>query len=96
MMRSFYVLPLAALLAAGYPTLVPADDVAEQCRKLAAEDEVAPEDMDDYIAECLAVIQAESAEEAAEAMERMDAAAGEEPSPVDTAAPKPAAPAAKP
>lgn len=47
MMRSLYVLPLAALLAAGYPALAPADDMAEQCRKMAAEDEVAPEDMED-------------------------------------------------
>ncbi len=97
MMRSLYVLPLAALLAVGYPALVPADDMAEQCRKMAAEDEVAPEDMEDYIAECLAVVQAESAEDAAEAMERMDsAAAGDGGEPAATPAPKPAAPAAKP
>lgn len=97
MKRSLCVLPLAALLVAGYPALVAADDMAEQCRKMAAEDEVAPEDMEDYIAECLAVVQAESAEDAAEAMDRMDSAStgdGEDPGAAPT--PTPAAPAAKP
>ena len=54
MKRSLYCLPLALVLAAGAPSLCLAQDVAkdmlDECRKLAIEEEVAPEDMDDYIA----------------------------------------------
>ncbi len=93
MMRSFYALPLAALLAIGCPTLSLADDTADQCRKMAAEEEVAPEDMEDYIAECLAVVQSESPEEGAAAMERLDSAASEDAPaaapPAPTSAPQP-------
>ncbi|AUB79982.1 hypothetical protein [Candidatus Thiodictyon syntrophicum] len=96
MMRSLYALPLAALLAAGYPTLSLADETADQCRKMAADEEVAPEDMEDYISECLAVVQSESPDEGAAAMERLDAvAAGAAPAaqppapPAPTSAPKP-------
>jgi len=93
MMRSLYILPLAAVLAAGYPTLSPADETADQCRKMAAEEEVAPEDLEDYIAECLAVVQSESPEEGVAAMERLDAVSSGEP---PAAAQEPAAGAPKP
>ena len=73
MMRSRYVLPLAAFLAVGYPTLSLADATADECRKMAAEEEVAPEDMEDYIAECLAVVQSESSEEGTEATDHPNA-----------------------
>jgi hypothetical protein len=90
MMRSLYALPLAAVLAVGYPTLSLANETADQCRKMAAEEEVAPEDMEDYIAECLAVVQSESPEEGAVAMERLDSAAsGDAPASAPTAQPAP-------
>jgi hypothetical protein len=71
MTRLLYILPFAIVLAVGSPTLCLADDMADECRKLAAEEEVAPEDMDDYIAECLAVIQSDSPEDL-EDMENME------------------------
>lgn len=95
MTRSMYYLPLALVLAAGSPTLCLAEDMAkdmvDECRKLAVEEEVAPEDMDDYIAECLAVIQSDAPEDAMD-LEKMDAAGqGEEgegtPEPTDASAP---------
>ena len=63
MTRSLYILPFAIALVVGSPTLCVADDMADECRKLAVEEEVAPEDMDDYIAECLAVIQSDAPED---------------------------------
>jgi hypothetical protein len=95
MKRSLYCLPLALVLAAGAPSLCLAQDVAkdmlDECRKLAIEEEVAPEDMDDYIAECLAVIQSDVPEDAGD-LEKMDAAGlGEEgegaPEPTDAPTP---------
>jgi cobalamin biosynthesis protein CobT len=72
MMRPLSVLPLALVLAASFPAASVAEDTADECRKMAVEEEVAPEDLEDYIAECLAVIQSESPEEAAQAMDRPD------------------------
>ncbi|WP_295452946.1 hypothetical protein [uncultured Thiodictyon sp.] len=93
MKRSLPVLPLAIFLAAGYPTLSLAEDTAAECRKMAAEEEVAPEDMEDYIAECLAVVQSETPEEAVTAMDKADAGAPggapATPQPAPTAAAKP-------
>lgn len=91
MTRLLYCLPLALVLAAGPPTLCLAEDMVDECRKLAVEEEVAPEDMDDYIAECLAVIQSDVPEDAGD-LEKMDAAGlGEEgegaPEPTDASAP---------
>jgi hypothetical protein len=70
-------MPLAIFLAAAFPALSLADDPADECRKMAVEEEVAPEDLEDYIAECLAVIQSESPEEAAQAMDQQDQSAPE-------------------
>jgi hypothetical protein len=78
MMRSLSVLPLALFLGAALPALSRAEEPADECRKMAVEEEVAPEDLEDYIAECLAVIQSEGSEDAADAM-----------APPDEAAPKP-------
>jgi len=97
MIRSLYILPLAAVLAVGYPPLSLADEMADQCRKMAAEEEVAPEDLEDYIAECLAVVQSESPEEGAAAMERLDAdGSGETPAAAEPPAPSLPKPAPKP
>ena len=84
MSRSRYVLPLAALLVTAYPVTTLADDAVDECRRMAAEEEVAAEDMEDYIAECLAVIQSAGSEDAAEAMD--EGAAGPEGEEVDEAA----------
>ena len=97
MKRSLYILPLALLLTTGYPPLTLADDAANECRKMAAEEEVAPEDMEDYIAECLAVVQSEVPGDAAAALENLQGlAAGaaaldqeQPPAPAPTTAPKP-------
>lgn len=91
MKRSLYCLPLALVLAAGSPALCLAQDMADECRKLAVEEEVAAEDMDDYIAECLAVIQSDAPEDASD-LEHMDATGpGEEgegaPEPMEESAP---------
>ena len=100
MKPSLYVLPLTLFLAAGYPTLTLAEDAAAECRKMAAEEEVPAEDMEDYIAECLAVVQSEAPDDAAAPMEDTDAngpgAAPEMPQPAvsPAAKPAPAAPAA--
>ncbi|WP_295390354.1 hypothetical protein [uncultured Thiodictyon sp.] len=100
MKPALYVLPLTLFLAAGYPTLSLAEDAAAECRKMAAEEEVAAEDMEDYIAECLAVVQSETPDEGAAAMDDADesgpGAAPEMPQPAATpeAKPAPAAPAA--
>ena len=72
MTRSLSVLPLALFLAGAFPAVSLAEDMADECRKLAVEEEVAPEDMEDYIAECLAVVQSESAAEAADAMANLN------------------------
>ncbi|HYN76431.1 MAG TPA: hypothetical protein VES73_01395 [Lamprocystis sp. (in: g-proteobacteria)] len=77
MTRARAILPLAVFLAAALPAWSRADDTADACRQLAVEDEVAPEDMNDYIAECLAVVQSDSAEEATDAMAQMDELAPE-------------------
>jgi uncharacterized protein Yka (UPF0111/DUF47 family) len=73
MMRLLTTLPLALFLAAAFPVCSLADDTADACRQMAIDDEVAPEDMEDYIAECLAVVQSDSPEEAVEAMEQLEA-----------------------
>jgi hypothetical protein len=85
MTRSLSVLPFALFLAAAYPGLGRADDPADQCRKMAVEEEVAPEDMEDYIAECLAVVQSETPEDAADAMAPPDETAPEPGSAPDAA-----------
>ncbi len=73
MTRLLSALPLALFLAAAFPVFSLAEDTADACRQMAIDDEVAPEDMDDYIAECLAVVQSDSPEEAGEAMEQLEA-----------------------
>lgn len=78
MTRLLPVLPLAVCLAAAFPNLGFADDAADECRKMAMEEEVAPEDLEDYIAECLAVVQSESPDEAGEGMEEPEEMAPEE------------------
>jgi hypothetical protein len=77
MMRSLSVLPLALFLGAAFPVLSRADDTADECRKMAVEEEVAPEDLEDYIAECLAVIQSEGSEDTADATQPEEEAAPE-------------------
>lgn len=98
MTRSLSVLPLALFLAGSFPVLSLAEDMADECRKLAVEEEVAPEDMEDYIAECLAVVQSESAEEAADAMANLNEIAPEPGAtpPADGAPPPEGASASKP
>ncbi len=49
-----------ALLASPLPLFASAES---DCKTMAAEDEVPPEDMDDYMAECLAAASAEEADE---------------------------------
>jgi hypothetical protein len=39
---------------------------------MAEEEEVPAEDMEDFIAECIAVVEADDPDDASEAMERMD------------------------
>jgi hypothetical protein len=72
MTRSLSVLSLIALLAIALPLPSLADATEDECRRMAVEDEVAPEDLDDYIAECIAVVQSESADDAEQAMDRPD------------------------
>jgi hypothetical protein len=90
MMRSLSILPLALFLGAAIPASSRADETADECRKMAVEEEVAPEDLEDYIAECLAVIQSEGAEDAADA-----ATPEEEAAPAAGSAPAPVAPPRK-
>lgn len=72
-------IPLALIVAAAAPLPGLADSAAE-CRKMAAEEEVSAEDLEDYLAECMAVIDSDSpdaaASEAPAAIE--DAPAGDE------------------
>jgi hypothetical protein len=56
------LVPLALILAAAIP-LPSLANTAEDCRKAAAEDEVAAEDLEDYLAECIAAIQSDSGDE---------------------------------
>ncbi len=64
----------ATSLIAAVPLPSLADSAAE-CRKMAAEEEVPAEDLEDYLAECMAVIESDSP----------DAAASEAPAPSDGA-----------
>ena len=68
------VIPFALILAASVP-LPSLADSAEECRQMAAEEEVPAEDLEDYLAECMAVVDSESP----------DAAASEAPAPSDDA-----------
>jgi hypothetical protein len=77
MMRSLSVLPLALILGSALPVLSRADETADECRKMAVEEEVAPEDLEDYIAECLAVIQSEGSEDTADTTPPEEEAAAE-------------------
>ena len=93
MTRLLSILPLAIVLTAGFPTLGRADDMADECRKLAAEEEVASEDMDDYIAECLAVIQSDTPEDLEQLAEPVPGDEGEGAAePAEQATPKERAP----
>lgn len=72
MTRTPITILLAALLglALAAPTLA---DVRDDCRVMAEEEEVPAEDMEDFIAECVAVVEADDPAAASEAMERMEA-----------------------
>jgi hypothetical protein len=72
MSRHPFAFLLAGLLglALAAPTLA---DVREDCRKMAEEEEVPAEDMEDFIAECVAVVESDDPAEATEAMERLEA-----------------------
>jgi hypothetical protein len=72
-------IPLALILAASCPSPSLADS-DEECRKMAAEEEVAAEDLEDYLAECMAVIDSDSPDAAASEApaDGEDAPAGEE------------------
>lgn len=52
MKKSFQALLLAGGLAMSLP-LFAADDIEKQCQKWAAEDEISPQDMPSYMAECI-------------------------------------------
>jgi hypothetical protein len=73
MTRLLSALPLALFMAAAFPVFSLTDETADACRQMAIDDEVAPEDLEDYIAECLAVVQSDSPQEAEEAMEQIEA-----------------------
>ncbi len=60
------VISIAMLLALAGPVPSFADTAAE-CRKMAAEEEVPAEDLEDYLAECLAVEDSEAPDEGAPA-----------------------------
>jgi len=72
--------PVLALLFAVLPFAVSpvpvSADTAEACRQMAAEDEVPPEDMEDYLAECMAVVESATPEEEGEGLGE---AVGDEP-----------------
>lgn len=53
------LVPIALLLGSVAPLPCQADSAAE-CRRMAVEEEVPAEDLEDYLAECLAVIDSES------------------------------------
>jgi hypothetical protein len=64
MKPSLRLVPLALLLAAAAP-LPSLADSASECRQAAREDEVAAEDLEDYLAECMAAVDSESGDAAA-------------------------------
>jgi hypothetical protein len=66
------VIPFATILFATAPLPCLADSAAE-CQKMAVEEEVPAEDLEDYLAECMAVVDSDSP----------DAAASEAPAPSD-------------
>jgi hypothetical protein len=70
-------IPFALILAAAVPSPSFADSAAE-CRRMAEEEEVPTEDLEDYLAECMAVIDSDSP----------DAAASEAPAPSDDLPPE--------
>ncbi|MGE5154028.1 MAG: hypothetical protein ACM3ST_08435 [Bdellovibrio bacteriovorus] len=68
--------PLHPLLAIGALALAPlaplsAADLAEDCRQMAAEEAVPVEDLADYIAECVAMLENEYPDEGGEGEESM-------------------------
>ena len=72
MKSALRVIPFAMILFAAVPLPCLADSAAE-CRKMAAEEEVPAEDLEDYLAECMAVVDSDSPDAAAsEAPARSD------------------------
>lgn len=73
--------PLHPVCLVGALALAPlvAADPAEDCRQMAAEEAVPTEDLEDYIAECVAMIENEYPEEAVELIPEPERSPTDEP-----------------